>query len=219
MYKKSFLQLFLVLVLFFSLFLFYQKYFKKNIQSDKTKKKETKIVDLDQKNTQENKKTNNTTENLADNEDEVLSKKSNILKNIKYIYKDEEGNIYEISAEKGVLNLNDPNITSMNGVVAKVILSDKSIINIQSNHAIYNRKNYNTNFSGKVQIKHLEHHISCEKMDMLFSKNLATLYDNLIYKNKKTSLKADKIEVDMITKTSKIFMYNNNNKISIVSNN
>ena len=217
MYKKSFLQLFLVLVLFFSLFLFYQKYFKKNIQSDKTKKKETKIVDLDQKNTQENKKIN-TTENLDTNEDEVLSKKSNILKNIKYISKDEEGNIYEISAETGILNLDNPNITSMEKVVAKVILVDKSKINIESSYAIYNRKNYNTNFSGKVHIKYMTHHIDCEKMDILFNKNLATLYDNLIYKNKKTRLKADRMEVDLITKNSKNFMYDNN-KISIVSNN
>ncbi len=217
MYKKKILQLFLVLTLFFSIFLFYQKYFEKNIQTVETEKKENKIVDLEQKNTQDKKKIN-TTENLEANEDKVLSEKSNILKDIKYISKDEDGNIYEISAEKGVLNLNDPNITSMDGVVAKVILSDKSTINIQSNHAIYNRKNYNTNFSGKVQIKHLAHHISCEKMDILFSKNLATLYDNLIYKNKKTRLKADKMEVDLITKNSKIFMYNNN-KISVVSNN
>ncbi len=217
MYKKKILQLFLVLTLFFSIFLFYQKYFKNNIQTVEAEKKENKIVDLEQKNTQDKKKIN-TTENLDANEDKVLSEKSNILKDIKYISKDEDGNIYEISAEKGVLNLNDPNITSMDGVVAKVILSDKSTINIQSNHAIYNRKNYNTNFSGKVQIKHLAHHISCEKMDILFSKNLATLYDNLIYKNKKTRLKADKMEVDLITKNSKIFMYNNN-KISVVSNN
>ena len=217
MYKKKILQLFLVLTLFFSIFLFYQKYFEKNIQTVETEKKENKIVDIQQKNTQDKKKIN-TTENLEANEDKVLSEKSNILKDIKYISKDEDGNIYEISAEEGVLNLNDPNITSMDGVVAKVILSDKSTINIQSNHAIYNRKNYNTNFSGKVQIKHLAHHISCEKMDILFSKNLATLYDNLIYKNKKTRLKADKMEVDLITKNSKIFMYNNN-KISVVSNN
>ena len=217
MYKKKILQLFLVLTLFFSIFLFYQKFFKKSIETVETEKKENKIVDIQQKNTQDKKKIN-TTENLEANEDKVLSEKSNILKDIKYISKDEDGNIYEISAEKGMLNLNDPNITSMDGVVAKVILSDKSTINIQSNHAIYNRKNYNTNFSGKVQIKHLAHHISCEKMDILFSKNLATLYDNLIYKNKKTRLKADKMEVDLITKNSKIFMYNNN-KISVVSNN
>ena len=218
MFKKKFLQLFLVLILFFSLFLFYQKYFKKSIQTVKTEKKETKIADLGQKNTQDNKKLNNT-KNLDANEDQVLSEKSNILKNIKYISKDEEGNIYEISAETGILDLNDPNITSMDSVVAKIFLVNRSIINIESSHAIYNRKNYNTNFSGKVLIKYLAHHISCEKMDILFNKNLATLYDNLIYKNKKTRLKADRMEVDLITKNSKIFMYNNNNKISIVSNN
>ena len=217
MFKKKFLQLFLVLILFFSLFLFYQKYFKKSIQTVKTEKKETKIADLGQKNTQDNKKLNNT-KNLDANEDQVLSEKSNILKNIKYISKDEEGNIYEISAETGILDLNDPNITSMDSVVAKIFLVNRSIINIESSHAIYNRKNYNTNFSGKVLIKYLAHHISCEKMDILFNKNLATLYDNLIYKNKKTRLKADRMEVDLITKNSKIFMYNNN-KISIVSNN
>ena len=217
MYKKKILQLFLVLILFFSLFLFYQKYFKKSIQTVKTEKKETKIADLGQKNTQDNKKLNNT-KNLDANEDQVLSEKSNILKNIKYISKDEEGNIYEISAETGILDLNDPNITSMDSVVAKIFLVNRSIINIESSHAIYNRKNYNTNFSGKVLIKYLAHHISCEKMDILFNKNLATLYDNLIYKNKKTRLKADRMEVDLITKNSKIFMYNNN-KISIVSNN
>ena len=217
MYKKKILQLFLVLILFFSLFLFYQKYFKKSIQTVKTEKKETKIADLGQKNTQDNKKIN-TTVNLDTNEAQVLSEKSNILKNIKYISKDEEGNIYEISAETGILDLNDPNITSMDSVVAKIFLVNRSIINIESSHAIYNRKNYNTNFSGKVLIKYLAHHISCEKMDILFNKNLATLYDNLIYKNKKTRLKADRMEVDLITKNSKIFMYNNN-KISIVSNN
>ena len=192
MFKKKFLQLFLVLILFFSLFLFYQKYFKKSIQTVKTEKKETKIAALGQKNTQDNKKLNNT-KNLDANEDQVLSEKSNILKNIKYISKDEEGNIYEISAETGILDLNDPNITSMDSVVAKIFLVNRSIINIESSHAIYNRKNYNTNFSGKVLIKYLAHHISCEKMDILFNKNLATLYDNLIYKIFEDFCKIEKI--------------------------
>ena len=56
MYKKKILQLFLVLTLFFSLFLFYQKYFKKSIETVETEKKENKIVDLEQKNTQDKKK-------------------------------------------------------------------------------------------------------------------------------------------------------------------
>ena len=218
MFKKNLLQLFLIFILFFSFFLLYQKYFKKSTQIDKNNKVENKIIDPKKKIIQENKEIN-TAEDLDINKNQVLNEKSNILKNIKYTSKDEHGNIYEIYAKKGVLDLINPNITSMDEIVAKIFIVDGSVINIESNHAIYNRKNYNTNFSGKVLIKYLAHHISCEKMDILFNKNLATLYDNLIYKNKKTRLKADRMEVDLITKNSKIFMYNNNNKISIVSKN
>ena len=56
MYKKKILQLFLVLTLFFSIFLFYQKFFKKSIETVETEKKENKIVDIQQKNTQDKKK-------------------------------------------------------------------------------------------------------------------------------------------------------------------
>ena len=218
MFKKNLLQLFLIFILFFSFFLLYQKYFKKSNQIDKNNKVENKIIDPKKKIIQENKEIN-TPEDLDINKNQVLNEKSNILKNIKYTSKDEHGNIYEIYAKKGVLDLINPNITSMDGIVAKIFIMDGSVINIESNHAIYNRKNYNTNFSGNVRLKYLVHYVNCEKMDILFDKNLAALYENLIYKNKKTRLKADRMEVDLITKNSKIFMYNNKNKISIQSKN
>ena len=217
MFKKNLLQLFLIFILFFSFFLLYQKYFKKSTQIDKNNKVENKIIDPKKKIIQENKEIN-TAEDLDINKNQVLNEKSNILKNIKYTSKDEHGNIYEIYAKKGVLDLINPNITSMDEIVAKIFIIDGSVINIESNHAIYNRKNYNTNFSGNVRLKYLSHYVNCEKVDILFDKNLAALYENLIYKNKKTRLKADRMEVDLITKNSKIFMYNNN-KISIVSKN
>ena len=56
-------------------------------------------------------------------------------------------------------------------------------------------------------------------MDILFDKNLAALYENLIYENNKTKLQADRLEIDLISKNSKIFMYDNSKKISIVSKN
>ena len=83
--------------------------------------------------------------------------------------------------KKGILDLIDPNITSMDEIVAKIFIVDGSVINIESNHAIYNRKNYNTNFSGNVRLKYLVHYVNCEKMDIFFDKNLAALYENLIY--------------------------------------
>ena len=219
MYKKILLQLLLVLILLCSSYLFYDKYLNKTVQIEKKAEKEkNKLIIKDIKKNISEKKIN-TNDNLDISEDENLKESSNILKNIKYMSKDSEGNIYEISAKQGIVNITEPDITSMNYVVAKIFLIDKSVIEIRSDYAVYNRENYNTNFSGKVKLNYLTHYVSCEKMDILFDKNLAALYENLIYKNKKTRLNADRLEIDLLTKNSKIFMFDNNEKISIVSNN
>ena len=39
--------------------------------------------------------------------------------------------------------------------------------------------------------------------------------NNLVYENNTSRLRADKIEIDLITKNSKIFMYNKKKKIKI----
>ena len=215
--KKISLQLFLFTILILSSYFFYQKYLKNNIESEKISEEEDHLV-IDKKNDDVVEKTITVDESDVGeikNNDENF----NILKNIKYTSKDQDGNIYEILAKEGIVKIGEPNKTYMNYVVAKIYLNDNSIIKINSNNAIYNRKNYNTNFSGEVKFKYLVHNISCEKMDILFDKNLAALYENLIYKNKKTRLNADRLEIDLLTKNSKIFMFDNNEKISIVSNN
>ena len=54
-------------------------------------------------------------------------------------------------------------------------------------------------------------------MDLLFKDNLATISNNVVYKNLNTQLYADKIEMDLITKNSKIFMKNKSEKVKVVS--
>ena len=61
--------------------------------------------------------------------------------------------------------------------------------------------------------------ISFEKsVDLLFNENLALLYDNIIYTSSKTKLFADRLEIDLITKNSKISMNNKNKKIKMFYN-
>ena len=52
-------------------------------------------------------------------------------------------------------------------------------------------------------------------LDLLFNKKLATLNENIIYKNLQTILQADRLEIDLITKDSKIFMNDQREKIKI----
>ena len=211
--KKISLQLLLFTILILSSYFFYQKYLKNNVETKKINEEEDQLI-IEKKKDAVAKKSI-----IVDDSNTLETKNSdenfNILKNIKYTSKDQDGNIYEIVAKEGIIKIDEPNITSMNYVVAKILLNDKSVIKIKSNNAIYNRKN----FYGKVKFKYLSHSISSEKMDILFDKNLAALYENLIYENNKTKLQADRLEIDLISKNSKIFMYDNSKKISIVSKN
>jgi choline kinase len=52
-------------------------------------------------------------------------------------------------------------------------------------------------------------------MDLSFQKNFAWLYTDVVYKSSDYELFADKIEIDLITKNSKIYT-DNNKKIKII---
>ena len=56
-----------------------------------------------------------------------------------------------------------------------------------------------------------------KNLELSFEKNLATIYDNIVYTNLKNTILADKLEFDMMSKNSKIFMNDNNKKIKITS--
>ena len=55
-----------------------------------------------------------------------------------------------------------------------------------------------------------------ENLDLSFQDNLMSMYNNIIYQNPDTKLVADKLEIDLITKDSKIIMNNKQSKIKII---
>ncbi len=69
-------------------------------------------------------------------------KKSSIIKNIKYISADNEGNKYEIIAKVGEIDFNNQEIINMKNVKAVIDLKNSQVIEIFSDFAKYNTKNY-----------------------------------------------------------------------------
>ena len=104
----------------------------------------------------------------------------------------------------------------MKDVTAVITMTNSTPIKIYSDNAIYNKSNYNTSFYGNVLVNYMVHNIASDNLDLLLEKNLATFSNNIIYKNLNTELEADKIEIDLITKKSKIFMDNKSKKVKIV---
>ena len=191
MNKKTALQLLLssmVVAIFLTIFL---KYFNQELESKKEKNSEEKIS-------------------------KVLKEKSNIIKDIRYLSKDNAGNIYVINAEYGEINEDDPDMIFLKNVKAKISIFNSEDIFIESDFAKYNSKNYDTNFYENTKVEYAEHKINCRYLDLLFNKNLAILYENIVYKTLQTRLLADRLEIDLITKNSKLSMKDGKEKIKIV---
>ena len=189
MNKKILIQIFLFFIISFSLWVYY--YFYKNTKlNDKVSKK-------------------NNTEIL------ITDDSANVIKDIFYTSTDAFGNEFEIRAKTGKIKLSDPDLVYMNDVTAVVHMIDSSPINISSKSAEYNKKNHDTKFKDKILLTHLDHNIQTENLHLSFEKNIATAFDKVIYSNNNTKLYADMLEIDLITKNSKIFMNEDYKKVNI----
>ena len=155
--------------------------------------------------------------NIQIEKKDLNEKDSNIMYNIEYISEDDEGNSYRINSKFGEIDIKKPEIILLKEVVAVIKLVDSEPINIYAINAIYNKNNYNTNFYEEVLVTHNDHNINSDNLDLDFLKNLATVSNNIIYKNLNTKLQADKMVIDLITKNSKIYMYDTSKKVKIVS--
>ena len=189
MNKKTYLQFFLFAIIIILTYSFYKTYFNQEPISKVSK-------------------------NIKD--ESISENKSNMIHNIEYNTKDDEGNSYIIKSKKGEFNLEDPDLILMKDVTAVISMVNSTPIKIYSDNAIYNKSNYNTSFYGNVLVNYMVHNIASDNLDLLLEKNLATFSNNIIYKNLNTELEADKIEIDLITKKSKIFMDNKSKKVKIV---
>ena len=103
----------------------------------------------------------------------------------------------------------------LENVVAYILYKDSDTIMITSNFGTYNSKNYDTIFSENVIILYPGHKITGEYLDLSFLKNLGTISKDVIYKGEKTSLFADKVEINLTTKDTKIFMDDKNKKVLV----
>ena len=192
MQKKLFLQIFLLLIILLISITFFRIYFGNNI-ADRP---------LD---------------NNKIKSDNLPKKESNLIYNIQYLSKDKEGNSYIINSKFGEVDGDKQEIVYLKKVTATISLKNSEPINIYADNAVYNNINYNTNFYENVSVVYSEHHITSDNLDLDFKKNLATIFNNISYKNLNTKLQADKIEINLITKNSKIFMFNKSKKVKIVS--
>jgi LPS export ABC transporter protein LptC len=162
------------------------------------------------------KKPNNLTESsIIEKVETTLNTSSNYIEEINYTSFDAKGNEYKITAEQAEIDKDNEDIMFLKNIVAYIFIKDSDTIKITSDFGKYNSKNYDTIFSKNVIVIYPGHKIIGEYLDFSFLSNLGTISTDVIYIGNKTKLFADRVEVDLITKDTKIFMNDNSKKILI----
>ena len=211
MWKKISIQLILLSIVFFSIYYVYKFYFKTkdNIKIDQS--------DIVQNKSSDDINNNKSNFDIDDKTNADIDNQNNLIKNLSYFSKDNLGNEYIIESKYSELNLDNVAIINMESVSAKIIMANSKPIYVTSNFAKYNNENYETTFTDNVLIVYLDNKIRCEKFHISIKNNFANVTDNVIYENPKGKLIADTIEIDLITKNSKIFMIDKSKKVMVLN--
>ena len=145
---------------------------------------------------------------------------SNIIKDIKYSSKDLKGNEYIINADEGEIDINNSDIIFLKNVTAYIELIKKNeIVTISSDFGKYNTVTYDTIFSKNVKVDYIDSNLTGDYLDFSMKNNLLIMSKNVVYTNPNNILKADVIKLDTITKDTKIFMHNSDEKVEVKSKN
>ena len=185
---KKLIQIFLFLIIIIIFAIFYDKYFK-------------------------NQKTTNK-ENIPDLEKQILDNKSNYIKNLRYDLSLRNDSKYMIVADESELSYKgDVELVNMTSVTAKFIDKNNFELVINADKAVFNSATYNTNFQQNVTIRYKDDAIFSENLDLVFTKNIVKIYNNVVYEGLNGIMSADNVKINLITKNMEIFMNNLSNKI------
>ena len=205
--KKKLIQIFLFILLILITFLIFNIYYK----TDKTFESSKEI---------EFKSPEQTKPNVG----------KNIIQDIRYTSNNSNGDIFEILADYGEPSDEIDDLMFLTKVIANITLKNKSDIKLTSDYANFNTKTFETTFLNNVKIFRNDEIIFGNELYLVFDQaesnlsdnlnpdqNLIRISQNVIFKKPGYMLKADVIEIDLITKNTKIYMNNQKDKVQASS--
>jgi CBS domain-containing protein len=135
-------------------------------------------------------------------------------------YNEKKQNLNEMNVAK-IMTKNPISIDKQSlAAKALALMNEKKITSLCVNDKKNKYKtigNFDTIFSKNVIINYLDNKITGEYLDFSMQRNSMIISRNVIYTNLENILKADVIEIDITTKDTKIFMFQDNKKVNIKS--
>tara|TARA_Y100000591_G_scaffold309157_1_gene310210 strand:- start:657 stop:1292 length:636 start_codon:yes stop_codon:yes gene_type:complete len=205
--KKTLIQTFLILTLILLNFVVFNFYYKADSKKDQTDLKNKEIE-----------------------EKSLNVKNNNLIENLKYTSNNSRGDIYELFADFGEANKENPDIMFLTNVNGRIKSKNKHDVLLTSKFANFNTKTFETTFIDNVKISRHDEIITGDELYLVLDRdkndfkenldkeeNLLRISNNVSFKKPGYSLEADIVEIDLITKNSKIYMKNGIKKVSATS--
>ena len=140
---------------------------------------------------------------------------NNRIVDLKYTANDIDGNSYIINSEYGEISDSDSNELKLQGVKAIIEIKNSENVIILSDYANYNKVTLNTYFYDNVKLTYIGHLITSDKMFLNYVNKDINIQENVVYEGYNNKLLADIIEIDLVTKFSKIYMLDKYGKVKV----
>ena len=143
----------------------------------------------------------------------ILEKNITKFTNVEYKTSDESGRNYVTKGKEAYLNKDQPNLIKLNDVHSFTKLNDGSTLNVKADKANYYKKSKNIKYYENVRILNNDGIIEADIANFLADKNIIRLEKNVIYKDKKNTVKGDIAELNTITNNLQIFMFKEKDRV------
>jgi len=194
MKKRYIIQVFLIssifILIFFTYFPTTKKNEKKNIIQNKT---------------------------IISNQDEKDAR--NVIEKANFVTRGNNGVLFEIKSDTAKTLSEEPEISHMTNVLAVITLLNGEKIFIKSDNAKFNQLNSNSYFKGNIKIDYSENKILCENLDIKFMDNLIKLYNNIKFTDLEKIIYADQMNINLVNRQAKVFMFDENEKVKTIIKN
>ena len=154
---------------------------------------------------------------FEEDSDSIKDEETNTFTNVEYKGFYNLTNPFSIKSDKARILKEDSDIIYMTNMKAIILMNNGKTVIITSDKGRYNKQTYDSFFEENVKATDSETIILSENLDLIASKDIAIIYNNVTITNEEEgSLKADKIDYNFITEFYKVSMFSNKNvKIKI----
>ena len=152
----------------------------------------------------------------TNNENTTLSNK---ILDLSYRSSDDKGNTYEIKSVSGSIDEENENILFLKNVTAKISIFNYGTFEVKSKNAKYNKLTLDTHFFNDVNLLYLDHIINSGDLFLKYIDKEVKITNNVKYNYNNNLLRADEIYLDLVKKTSQIYMKDKNKKVTAIIKN